>query len=308
MKKLVFDIGATNTKFAVMTAQGEIHLKESFPTNYESAQAYFDSIAAIAARFLGEVDEIAISTNGRMHPDGDTYRAYTMKFLVDKNLKQEIEARTGLPTAVLNDGFSAALGEWWKGSGQGYNNLLVIVLGSGMGGGLILNGELYQGHRRNAAMIFGMLSAYGHGRYELSGMATSFQLLLYRLAMMRQIPIREMTGKRFFEFVADGDPGALELLDAYCESIAGIVFNAVRLLDLDCAVVTGGLSEQPALMAGIRSKLLAIPAQFQSGPAAGFMDMVAMDERDFQIDLKQGSLGIDANVYGALYHLLNQKA
>lgn len=307
MEKLIFDIGATNTKFALMNTAGHILNKDSVPTNYESVEAYFDSMAEIAARYKDKIDEIAISTNGRMCPDGNTYRAYTMKLLQGLNLQKEIEARTGLPVVVLNDGFSAALGEWWMGSGQGCKNLLVIVLGSGMGGGLILNGKLYQGERLNAAMLFGMLSAYGNGRYDLSGLTTTFALLLHQLSAMKQIPLEEMTGQRFFDYAAQGDQTAVEMLNTYCEGIAGIIYNAALLLDLDCTVVTGGLSEQPLLMNTIRCKLQDIPLRIMQGQFSSFLDMVSMDHEDFQVKLKQGSLALDANVYGALYHLLNHE-
>ncbi len=218
-----------------------------------------------------------------------------------------MEARTGLQVSVLNDGFSAALGEWWKGAGQGYRNLLVIVLGSAMGGGLILDGKLFQGERDNAAMVFGMQSTFGDGKYKLSGVSTTFMLMLYQLSAVKQIPIQEMTGHRFFDFVAQGDPSAVGMLDAYCESIAGIIYNSALLLDLDCTVVTGGLSEQPVLMETIRRKLQEIPAQMLQGPVLGFLDMIILDEKDFNVNIKQGSLALDANVYGALYYMLNRE-
>lgn len=305
MDKLVIDIGATNTKYALMTVDGQILEKDKVPTNYESPEAYFNNIAMIAEKFMNFVDAIAISTNGRMYPDGNTYRSYTMKFLRGMNLKQEVEARTGLPVVVLNDGFSAALGEWWKGSGQGYENLLVIVLGSGMGGGLILNGQLYQGNRLNAAMIFGMLSAYGNGRFEISGLTTSFSLLLYQLSQIKHIPIQEMTGERFFEFVAQGDPAAIGMLDTYCQAVAGLIYNASLLLDLDCTIVTGGLSQQPALIENIHRKLEKIPKNFNMEQVSSFLDVIAFDYEDFQVNLKQGGLALDANIYGALYYLLH---
>jgi predicted NBD/HSP70 family sugar kinase len=306
MDKLIFDVGATNTKYALMTTTGNILEKESVPTNYESEDVYLNSMASVAVKYKGKVDEIAISTNGRMKPDGDTYRAYTMKFLQDVNLRKELEKRTGLPVTVLNDGFSAALGEWWKGSGQGSKNLLVIVLGSGMGGGLILNGKLYQGERLNAAMLFGMLSAFGYGKYDLSGMTTTFALLLYQLSAMKQLPIEEMTGHRFFDYVAQGDKTAVGMLELYCEGIAGIIYNAALLLDLDCTVVTGGLSEQPILMDTIRRKLEEIPVRMLQGQAAGFLDMIAFDHKDFEVNLRQGTLALDANLYGALYYMLHK--
>ena len=306
MDKLVFDIGATNTKFALMSTEGEILARESVRTDYSCAEAFFDNMAVIAGKYQGRGDAIAISTNGRMEKDGNTYRAYTMSFLKDKNLKEEMEQRTGLPVTILNDGFSATLGEWWKGSGQGSKNLLVIVLGSGMGGGLILNDKLYQGERLNAAMIFGMLSAHGNSSYDLAGITTAFVMLLYQMSAVKQIPMQEMTGQKFFEYVAEGDPAAMGMLEAYCETIATIIYNSALLLDLDRTVVTGGLSEQPVLMNTIRRKLKEIPDKLLHGPAEGFLDTVAFDARDFQVEVTQGKLALDANLYGALYYLLNE--
>lgn len=306
MDKLVFDIGGTNTKFALMSTDGDILAQEKIPTDYTSADAFFGSLERLALRYKDRGDAIAISTNGRMTPDGNSYRAYVMKCVQGMNLKEEMEKRTGLPVTVLNDGFSAALGEWWKGAGQGSKNLLVLVLGSGMGGGLILNGKLYQGNRLNAAMVFGMMSAYGYGKYDISGITTTFALLLYQLAAMKQINPEEMTGPRFFEFVEQGDPIALGMLEQYCESVAGIIYNSALLLDLDAAVVTGGLSSRELLMTTIERKLKEIPEKIVQGPMESFLEMASVDMNDFQVSVKQGGLALDANLYGALYYLLNK--
>ncbi|GGA34824.1 ROK family protein [Paenibacillus physcomitrellae] len=305
MNKLVFDIGATNTKFALMTTEGEVLAKEKVPTVYDSAGAFFANLEQIVAKYRGSGDAIAISTNGRMDAGGDIYRAYIPQILQGVNLKQEMEARSGLPVTVLNDGFSAALGEWWKGSGQGANNLLVLVLGSGLGGGLILNGKLYEGSKRNAAMVFGMLGAYGGGKAELTSATTSFALLLYQLSAMKQIPIQEMTGQRFFEFAAEGDPAVLGMLELYCEGIAALIFNSALLLDLEMTVITGGLCEQELVMATIRRKLDEITGRVLEGEPGRFFEMTGGDRDDYRIPVNKGALSLDANVYGALYHHLH---
>ena len=307
MHKLVFDIGATNTKFALMSAEGEILGRETVPTDYRSKEDYLSNLQQIALKYKELGDEIGISTNGRMCPDGNTYRAYTMKFLQGVNLKNEIELRTGLPVTVLNDGFSAALGEWWKGAGQGYPNLLVIVLGSGMGGGLILGGKLYQGAKRNAAMVFGMLGSFGGGKYEISSLSTSFTVLLYQMADMKQVPIEQMTGQRFFDYVSEKDPSALGLLEFYCENVAGVIYNSAILLDVDCTVVTGGLTSQNLLMDTLHRKLKEIPEKALTGQTKLLLDMAAGDLSDFNIPLKNGLLAADANLYGALYQLLHKE-
>lgn len=303
MNKLIFDIGATNTKFALMSVDGEILAREKFPTSYASLDSYFGAMEQVTAKYRDRADEIAISTNGRMCPDGNTYRAYTMKLLQDVNLKKEMEARTGLPVTVLNDGFCAALGEWWKGAGQGCKNLLVIVLGSGMGAGLILDGKLYQGSRLNSAMVFGMLSAYGGDKADLAGFTTSFTLLLYQLSARKQIPMEEMTGQKFFDYVLLGDADAAAMLDGYCESIASVIYNSALLLDPDRIVITGGLTGQSILADTINRKLQEIPQKALQGQVAGLMDMVSADPADFFLRVTRGSLTLDANVYGALYHI-----
>ena len=115
MYKLVFDMGGTNIKLAVMTPEGEIVRRNSVPTPHDSLEHYLSALCALAEPELDKADGVAVSTNGRMFPDGDTYRAYTSSFLTGINIRQELESRLHLPVTVENDGLAATLGEWWKG-------------------------------------------------------------------------------------------------------------------------------------------------------------------------------------------------
>jgi predicted NBD/HSP70 family sugar kinase len=302
MGKYLIDIGATNTKFAVADEEGKLQLRRQVPTVYTSKEAYFENLRALIAEHPGMGDGIAVSTNGRMDMEGNSYRAYTMRVLRGVNLKTELEGRTGLPVSVLNDGFSAALGEWWKGAGQGSQNCLTIVLGSGMGGGLILNGQLYQGGRRNAAMVFFMLNGFdGLGCEFLS---SNFSMLLYRLAAEKKLPMTEMTGERFFDFTAAGDPMARALLDKYNTDVALAAYNAAMILDLDCVIVSGGLSARDEIIMGINQKLMDIPTLAFAGIKKDSLENILIDERDIRVQVKKGELGLDANLYGALYYML----
>jgi predicted NBD/HSP70 family sugar kinase len=308
MDKYVIDIGATNTKFALMSGKGEIRFRRQVPTVYTSKETYLENLVSLITGHSGMGDGIAVSTNGRMDSGGNTYRAYTMNILRGVNLKTELERRTGLPVSVLNDGFSATLGEWWKGAGRGSKNCLTVVLGSGMGGGLILNGELYQGSRRNAAMLFFMINGYDGIKSEICGLSTSFSLMLYQLSAIKQTPLSEMTGEKFFEFLAKGDGAARNLLDKYNRDIAVAVFNAAMLLDLDSVVVSGGLSERDEIINGINEKLKDIPARAFAEIDAGFLNMMLTDESDLRVQVKKGELARDANLYGALYYMLRGQA
>jgi predicted NBD/HSP70 family sugar kinase len=304
MNKYVIDIGATNTKFALMSGEGELQFRRQVPTVYTSAEDYFASLVSLISEQPGRGDGIALSTNGRMDREGNTYRAYTMNILRGVNVKTELERRTGLPVSVLNDGFSAALGEWWKGAGRGSKNCLTLVLGSAMGGGLILDGKLYQGSRRNAAMVFFMTRFFDGIKTESCGLSTSFSVLLSRLAAVQRLPPAEMSGERFFDSLAQGDTAAGNMLDQYNRDIAAVVFNAAMLLDLDRVVVSGGLSERDEIIRGINEALEDIPSQILTGIDEGLLDMMLIDKGELRLQVKRGELSRDANLYGALYYML----
>ncbi len=304
MNKLVYDIGGSNIKFALMTAEGEILERRTAPTPKDSREHYFQALTALADGLLSQADGAAVSTNGRMYPDGDTYRAYTSDFLIGVNLRAELEKRLGLPVTVENDGVAATVGEWWKGAARGTDTVLGIVLGSGMGGGVVVNGKPMRGVKNNSAMVFGMLSASdtAQGRYSASALDTVFPLLPYKLAAAKGLQPGSVSGEEFFRSVESQDPVAQALLAPYCRAAAVVIFNAALLLDPDCVVVTGGLARQPALIAGIRRSLTEIQEKCLNYPGIDLAQIgVKVEKEDFAVDLRAGELCLDANLYGALW-------
>lgn len=303
MNKLVYDIGGSNIKFALMTTEGNILERRTLPTPKDSRESYFGALVNLSDGLLDQADGIAVSTNGRMFPDGETYRAYTSDFLIGVNLRMELEKRLGLPVVVENDGVAATVGEWWKGAARGADSVLGIVLGSGMGGGVVVNGRPMRGVKNNSAMVFGMLSASDtvKGKYSASCLDTVFPLLPYKLAVAKGLKPGTVSGEEFFQYVESGDPVAQALLAPYCRAAAVVVFNAALLLDPDCVVVTGGLARQPALIAGIRQSLAEIQEGCLDFPGIDLAQIgVKVEREDFVVDLRAGELCLDANLYGAL--------
>lgn len=303
MNKLVYDIGGSNIKFALMTAEGDILERRRAPTPKDSLEHYFDTLVNLSEGLIDQADGAAVSTNGRMFPDMETYRAYTSDFLIGVNLRAELEKRLNLPVVVENDGVAATAGEWWKGAARGADTVLGIVLGSGMGGGLVVNGRPMRGVRNNSAMVFGMLSASdtAKGLYNASCLDTVFPLLPYKLAAAKGMQPGTVSGEEFFRHVEAGDPVASALLEPYCRAAAVVIFNSSLLLDPDCVVVTGGLARQPALIAGIRRSLAEIQARCLDFPGIDLERLgVKVERGDFAVDLRAGELCLDANLYGAL--------
>lgn len=303
MNKLVYDIGGSNIKFALMTEEGEILERRKIPTPKDSLDHYFDALVHLSEGLLDQADGAAVSTNGRMFPDGVTYRAYTADFLMGVNLRTELEKRLGLPVVVENDGVAATVGEWWKGAARGADTTVGIVLGSGMGGGVVINGRPMRGTKNNSAMVFGMLSSSdtAQGRYNASALDTVFPLLPYKLATAKGMQPGEISGEEFFRYVESGDPVAQALLVPYCRAAAVVIFNSALLLDPDCVVVTGGLASQSALIEGIRHSLTEIQERCLDFPGIDLAQLgIKVEKKDFSVDLRAGELCLDANLYGAL--------
>ena len=154
-KKLIgVDLGGTTIKFAILTADGEIQQKWSIETNIldegshivpdiiESINHHLNLYEMTPDQFIG----IGMGTPGTVdRAAGTVVGAYNLNWKTVQNVKAEIEKGTGIKFALDNDANVAALGERWKGAGENAANVAFITLGTGVGGGLIADGNLLHG-------------------------------------------------------------------------------------------------------------------------------------------------------------------
>lgn len=156
MAKKLFgvDLGGTTIKFAILTADGEIQQKWSVRTNIlddgkhivpdivNSINHHLDLYKMDRDQFYG----IGMGTPGTIdRKKGTVVGAYNLNWKTTQNVKEEIEKGTGMHFALDNDANVAALGERWKGAGDQSDDVAFITLGTGVGGGLISNGEMIHG-------------------------------------------------------------------------------------------------------------------------------------------------------------------
>lgn len=312
MDKLIFDVGASNIKFALMSNTGEIIARKKVPTPRDSLENYLAIFVDLAKEYIDRADGVGVSTNGRMFEDGNTYRAYTLDFLTGIDIKQKLEEALKLPVVVENDGYAAAIGEWWKGAGRGSNTMLSIVLGTAMGGGIIVDGKPWRGAKRNGAMVFAQLTSAtpSKEKYALSAIETSFALYLFIAAKLKFMAAEKMTGEKFFELLEKGDRVVTRMFKRYCNAIAVTVYNNALLLDPDKVVITGGLAERQVLIDGIQKALEKISEKslIYKGIDLRKNDMASIDAGDLQVQCVKGELCLDANLYGALYCVLHEQA
>lgn len=153
-KLIGVDLGGTTIKFAILTSAGEIQQKWSIKTNVfddgahivpdiiDSINHHLDLYQLNKDRIIG----IGMGTPGTVNRvTGTVTGAFNLNWKTEQTVKQDIEAGTGLSLKIDNDANAAALGEAWKGAGDNDDEVSFITLGTGVGGGLVSNGQLIHG-------------------------------------------------------------------------------------------------------------------------------------------------------------------
>ncbi len=156
---LGIDLGGTNLECGIVTEQGTVLHRATRPALPERGPApVLDDMAELietAIRQVGaspdEVVGIGIGAPGPLsHRDGVIYKAANLPGWENVHLLRGIIKRAGLPATLENDGNAAAYGEFWAGAGKGANTMVAFTLGTGVGAGAIIKGELLHGHFENA--------------------------------------------------------------------------------------------------------------------------------------------------------------
>ena len=306
------DIGGTTVKVAFFDENGEMKCKWEIPTRSEGGgEQILPDIAATVETFLQQnrlskdsILGIGVGVPGPVSREGVVNKCVNLGWGVF-NIEQELSQLTELPVKAGNDANVAALGEYWMGGGQGYESLVMATLGTGVGGGIILDGKVLYGARGAAGEIGHMVldrnetepcgcgklgcaeqycSATGVVRMAKRYMATDD-----RPSMLRG---REITCKEIFDAAAAGDAVAAAALETVYARMAEFCANLANAFDPAVIVLGGGVSKAgEVLVEGIKRHF----------PKYVFH---AMADMPFVL----ATLGNDAGAYGAFKLILDAYA
>lgn len=257
------DLGGTAIKAGAVDDVGNVAERRSVPTELErGAEHVLDKIAALA-RELGAAGRIGVGAPGLIDPSSGTLVACpNLKALEGRALARELAQR--VPHAqivVLNDANAAALGEHWLGAGRGVDDLLLVTLGTGVGGGLILGGALQCGSGGMAGEI-GHVVVDPNGRVCGCGARGCVETLASASAAERRAKERGLPRSAPGDLAALADaarraPGVeRELLFEIGRDLGRALGVVVSLLDLRHFVLGGGFGAatdvlEPGVRAGI---------------------------------------------------------
>ena len=258
------DLGGTAIKLGRFTADGTCIQTLTVPTPQPSyPHAVIDMMVDAIERLApGMVDiaAIGVGTPGPSDLAGKVAKiAINLDGWVDIPVANLLQDRTGTIAIVGNDGNCAGLGERWLGAGRHYRNSVLLTLGTGVGGAVFLNGELFTGHAGSAGEL-GLITLDANGHPCKSGNSGSLEQFLSGNA------IRRITGKEpqaMGNLAAAGDPDALKFWENYGRNLGIGLTSIIYILTPEVAIVGGGISASakyflPAAQREIDSRVMAV--------------------------------------------------
>lgn len=292
-KTLVLDVGGTMIKYAVMDEAATIITQGETPTPHTTLEDFIEIICQLYEPLQLEVNGIALSMPGNIDKDkGQIYAPGALFYNANVNIIKKIQERLKVRVSVENDGKCAALAEIWKGNLKDVQNGVVLVIGSGIGGGIIHERKLIKGSHFFAGEVSYMKSDLASDGFQsIFAMQASTSALVTRVANEKHIPVEECNGKRVFEWIHEQDEIACACFQDLCHVLASQMYNLQCLLDPDKILIGGGISKQPLLLETIKQKLEEQYAALPFPIPHAVVDTCAFYN--------------DSNLIGALYNYLN---
>lgn len=197
-----------------------------------------------------------------------------------------------MPFSIENDGKSAALAEKWGGNLKNIHNGAATVLGTGVGGGIIINDNLYLGSHFQAGEFSFMIKETSNEKLISYGSDCSAVSMIEHAGKLLNLSDYS-DGNMVFEYLKKNDVRVMPIFKKYCKNVAILISNIKTVLDIDCFVIGGGISAQPLVTKTINQQYQTIRKNYPS-----------MDKTIVAPKIISSKFHNDANLYGAFYSLL----
>lgn len=304
------DLGGTNVKAGIVeAASGKVLCSKSIKTLSERGFGdTFDRISNLIDELLekenikkSEVEGIGMGIPGPVIKQKIVGFFANFPWEKDLNVAEELSKRSGLPVLVDNDVNIITIGEAWQGAAKGYKNVLGVALGTGVGGGILIDGKLLGGVKGAGAEIGhiiiekdGKLCGCGHkGCLEAYCSATAvIREAADRLAINKNNKIWEaiegdisrLEAKHVFDAAKDGDAFAKDIVDYIIKHLALGIGNILNVINPEIVVVGGGV---------------ALAGDILFGPLKDEVAKTALAICMEDLEIVPAILGNDAGVVGA---------
>ncbi len=312
MEKRCFgvDIGGTTVKMGLFTVDGKVTDKWEIPTRKEENGKYIleDIAKSVKERMqrdtliLEDIAGLGIGVPGPVKEDGTVLKCANLGWGVF-NVADTVRELTGIENVkVGNDANVAALGEMWQGGGKGYNNLVMVTLGTGVGGGVILGGKILTGSNGAGGEIGHIRVNYEEkdvcgcgktGCLEQYASATGVVRLAKKALEKKEkkttLVADDLSAKAVFDAAKAGDELAMDIVEEFGFYLGMALAHISQVIDPEVFVIGGGVARAGQIIIDEVSK------NYEENV------MFALKNKAF----KMAELGNDAGIYGSARMVLD---
>jgi glucokinase len=282
------DVGGTKIAAALVTREGSIEGRVEQPTDVASEEALLSQLDEVVQEVRSDdVAALGFGIPSRIDQRRGRAVASVNVPLMNVDFRDRMRAQHGLPVAIDNDANAAAIAEWQTGAAQGARDVVMLTLGTGVGGGLILDGKPYRGATGSGAELGhvvveldGPLCRCG-GRGHLESFATG--VAADELARRHIGPGSD--ARDLVRRAAAGEAAALKVLAGVGRYLGAAIAGFVNALEPELVVIGGGFGEAAA--------------EFLLGSARDVLAQDALPPGRDNLRIVQAQLGRDAGVIGA---------
>jgi len=312
MEQMCFgvDIGGTAVKVGLFTTEGKLITKWEFATRRtEDGKNIILDVAEFIKVKINELKldkekivGIGVGIPGPVRDNGEVLEIVNIG-LGHFNIEEELSRLTGFKVKAGNDANVAALGELWQGSGKNFRNLVLVTLGTGVGGGVILNGAILAGSNGAAGEIGHIFvnkeetKTCGCGKkgcLEQYASATGIVRMAKDLLKNTEEPsklrqLEDISAKDVFDFAKAGDFVALEVVENACHYLGIALSYVAQVIDPEAFIIGGGVSKAGMMIIEKTNKYF------------NNYVMNSLKDKKFKLAI----LGNDAGIYGSAKLLLS---
>lgn len=269
MHAIGIDIGGTKIAGALVDPDGVIVRELRVPTPASDPEAIADAVVSLITELSSGVEVVAAGVAAAGFVDAQRANIVYAPNLSWRNepFKAKLDAKLDIPVFIDNDANAAGWAEYRFGAGRGYNHMVMLTIGTGVGGAIITDGKLLRGgfgvagelghirHIPNGRICgcgrHGCIEQYGSGTALLRSaieLANSDTDKGARLAELMRENSGELTGAEVYQAISEGDEGALELLRNLGIALGKTIATIAAVLDPEIVVIGGGVSAADELL------------------------------------------------------------
>lgn len=322
MKCLACDFGGSSVKYALVDDQARLEESGKLPAPLNSVAEFVDTVGLLYDRYRKQIDGIGISLPGYIDPErGYLSEAGAYEALYRHSIVDLLKDRCPVPIAVENDGKCAALAEAWKGALAGCGSGAVIILGSGIAGGIIKDGKIHSGRDFTAGELsYLIIDPAQHGPLGCAYMSAAMYGLTYRTCKAKNLELSvqdsgailqwldsiigmpyadpnaglkkiKADGVQIFKWLSQGDPDVQRIYQNFISALAVVVHNVQICYAPEKIAIGGGLSLEERIFEDLNAEL----DRYYQGMELG---------RQLHANVVKSRYLNECNLIGAMYNYL----